>query len=93
MVAAASPLVAVLIPGARVARALERLLALYRGVAVAVQALRALRLLLAVCSGKVEAAVVHIMLAQVEQAVLADAALVAVAVAQHAVHMPLAPVV
>ena len=93
MVAAASPLVAVLIPGARVARALERLLALYRGVAVAVQALRALRLLLAVCSGKVEAAVVHIMQAQAVQVVRAVVALAEVAVAQHAVHMPLAPAV
>ena len=43
--------------------------------------------------GKAEAGAVVVMLAQVEQAVLADAALVAVAVAQHAVHMPLAPVV
>ena len=53
--AAASPLVAVLLPGARVVRALERLLALYMGVAVqpAVQVLRALPLLLEVCSGKV----------------------------------------
>ena len=93
MVAAASPLVAVLIPGARVARALERLLALYRGVAVAVQALRALRLLLAVCSGKVEAAVVHIMQAQAAQAVLAVVALVVAAVELVALHMPLAPVV
>ena len=72
MVAAASPLVAVLIPVAQVAHALERLLALYRGVAVqpAAEVVQALRLLLEVCSGKV-----------------------VVAVVQHAVHMPQAPVV
>ena len=90
MVAAASPLVAVLLPGARVARALERLLALYMGVAVqpAVQALPVLHLLPVGCLGKVAAAAVQVMQALVVQVVRAVVALVVAAVVQHAVHMP-----
>ena len=61
--------------------------------AVAVQALQALRLLLAVCSGKVEAAAVVVPLALGVLAVLAVVALVVAAVELVALHMPLAPVV
>ena len=59
----------------------------------ALRALLALRLLLGACLDKVEAAVAVALLAQVEQAALEVVALAAVAVVQHAVHMPLAPVV
>ena len=45
------------------------------------------------CSGRVEAAAAVVLLAQAAQAVRAVAALAVVAVVQHAVHMPLAPVV
>ena len=59
----------------------------------ALRVLRALPLLLEVCSGKVVVAVVQVMQAQAVPGVLAVVALVVVAVVQHAVHMPLAPVV
>ena len=52
--------------------------------------LRALRLLLADCSAKVVVAEAVALLAQVEQAALADAAQAAVVVVQHAVHTLLA---
>ena len=54
----------------------------------AVHALQALRLLLADCSGKVEAVAAVVLLARAVRAVLAVAALVVEAVVQHAVHMP-----
>ena len=92
MVAAASPLVAVLLLEDQAGRALagqpEPLAAL--AVRPALRALPVLTPLLEDCSGKVEAAVVQVMQAQVEQAVLAVVALVVAAVAQHAVHTPLA---
>ena len=59
----------------------------------ALRVLLALPLLLEVCSGKVVVAVVQVMQAQAVPGVLAVVALVVVAVVQHAVHMPLAPVV
>ena len=59
----------------------------------ALRVLRALPLLLEVCSGKVVVAVVQVMQAQAVPGVLAVVALVVVAVVQHAVHMPQAPVV
>ena len=50
--------------------------------------LRALRLLLADCSGKAVVAAAVVLLAQAVRAVLEVAALVVAAVVQHAVHMP-----
>ena len=89
---AASTLVAVLLPGARVAHVSGRPLAQLTAQAVCpvLLELPVLRLLLGACLDKVEAAVVQVMQAQVEQAVLAVVALVVAAVAQHAVHTPLA---
>ena len=91
LLAAVFPLQTLLMLVVQAARALERQpepLA-----AVAVQALQALRLLLAVCSGKVAVAEAVALLVQVVPVVLEVAALAVVAVVQHAVHMPLAPVV
>ena len=59
----------------------------------ALRALLVLHLLLADCLGKAAVVEAVALLAQVEQAALADAAQAAVVVVQHAVHMPLAPVV
>ena len=77
--------------GRALARQPEPLAAL--AVRPALRALLALRLLLGACLYKVEAAVAVALLAQVEQAALEVVALAAVAVVQHAVHIPLAPVV
>ena len=77
--------------GRALARQPEPLAAL--AVRPALRALLALRLLLGACLDKVEAAVAVALLAQVEQAALEVVALAAVAVVQHAVHIPLAPVV
>ena len=80
---------------AQAARALARhqeLLAV-RAACQVLLALRVRHLLLADCSGKVEAVAAVVLLAQAAQAVRAVAALVAVAVVQHAVHMPQALVV
>ena len=92
---AASPLVAVLLPGARVARASGRPLAQLTAQAVrpALLALLVLHLLLVDYLGKVAAAVVQVMQALVVQVVLEAVAQAAVVVAQHAVHTPLALVV
>ena len=56
-------------------------------------ALPVLTPLLEDCSGKVVVVAAVVLLARAVQAVLEAVALVAVAVVQHAVHMPLAPVV
>ena len=89
---AASPLVAVLLPGARVAHDLARLLELL-AVRAACPALRVPHLLLAGCLGKVVVAVVVVVLALEVLAVLEVAALAVVEVVLHAVHTPLALVV
>ena len=88
---AASTLVAVLLPGARVARASGRPLAQLTAQAVrpALLALLVPHPLPVGCLGKVAVAVVQVMLAQVVQVARAVVALVVAAVVQHAVHMPL----
>ena len=92
---AASPLVAVLLPGARVARASGRPLAQLTAQAVrpALLALLVPHPLPVGCLGKVAVAVVQVMQALAVLAVLVDAALEVAAVVQHAVHTLLAPVV
>lgn len=93
--AAVFPLVVVLIPGARVARALARQpepLAV-QAACPALLALQALRLLLAGCLGKAAVVAVVVLLALAVLAELEAVALVAAAVVQHAVHTPLALVV
>lgn len=92
--AAVFPLVVVLIPGARVARALARQpepLAV-QAARPALRALLVLHLLLAGCLGKAAAVAVVVLLALGVLAVLEAVALAAVAVVQHAVHTLLAPV-
>ena len=89
------PLQTLLLLVVQAARALARQPEPLAALAVrpALRALLALRLLLGACLDKVEAAVAVAMLALVVQVVLEVAALAVVAVVQHAVHMPLAPVV
>ena len=89
---AASPLVAVLLPGARVARASGRPLAQLTAQA-ARPVLPVLTPLLEDCSGKVVVVAAVVLLARAVQAVLEAVALVAAVAVQHAVHMPQAPVV
>ena len=89
------PLQTLLILVVRAARALARqpeLLAV-QAARPELRVLRALRLLLEICSGKVVVAVVQVMQAQAAQAAQAVVVLVEAAVAQHAVHTPLALVV
>ena len=89
---AASTLVAVLLPGARVARASGRPLAQLTAQAVH-RALLVPHPLPVGCSGRVEAAAVQTQVEQAAQAVLEAVALVAAVAVLRAVHTLLAPVV
>ena len=95
LLAAVFPLQTLLLLVVQAARDSERQLAQLTAQAVrpALRALLVLHLLLADCLGKAAVVEAVALLAQVEQAALADAAQAAVVVVQHAVHTPQAPVV